>query len=159
MTPEREAIARDGISLPPMHLIDDGAAVRARSPAKLNLLLAIHGRRPDGFHEIETLMVKVSVYDALRFSPRDDGRLVLRVRATSPDFAAIPTGPDNLVLRAAELLRSHAGIRNGADIELVKQIPAEAGLAGGSGNAAACKKRRPPAAKIAAWIATSAKPG
>jgi 4-diphosphocytidyl-2-C-methyl-D-erythritol kinase len=121
-----------------MRVIDDGPAVLARSPAKLNLFLAVRGRRPDGFHEIETLMVKVSHFDGLRFSPRTDDRLTLAVRRIDPGPAPpTPTGPENLVLRAAELLQHHAGIRFGADILLEKRIPSEAGLAGGSGNAAA----------------------
>jgi 4-diphosphocytidyl-2-C-methyl-D-erythritol kinase len=121
-----------------MRVIDDGSAVLVRSPAKLNLLLAIRGRRPDGFHEIETLMVKVSVFDSLRFSLRPDDRITLAVRKVEPgDSSLIPTGPENLVVRAAELLRHHVGIRFGADIVLDKRIPLEAGLAGGSGNAAA----------------------
>ncbi|MGC1274796.1 MAG: 4-(cytidine 5'-diphospho)-2-C-methyl-D-erythritol kinase [Planctomycetaceae bacterium] len=120
-----------------MRLIDDGTAVLARSPAKLNLLLAIRGRRADGFHEIETLMLKVSIFDTLRFSSRQDDAIVLRVRRTTNDFAAIPVDRNNLVVRAAELLRERSGVRHGADVVLEKRIPAEAGLAGGSGNAAA----------------------
>lgn len=121
-----------------MRAIDDGSAVLVRSPAKLNLLLAVRGRRPDGFHEIETLMVKVSVFDALRFSLRADDRITLAVRKVEPgDSSVVPTGPENLVVRAADLLRHHVGIRFGTDIVLDKRIPAAAGLAGGSGNAAA----------------------
>lgn len=120
-----------------MRLIDDGAAVLARSPAKLNLLLAIRGRRPDGFHEIETLMLKVSIFDTLRLQPRRDDAISLSVRRTTSDFAAIPVDRTNLIVRAAELLRDHAGIRHGVDVVLEKRIPSEAGLAGGSGNAAA----------------------
>jgi 4-diphosphocytidyl-2-C-methyl-D-erythritol kinase len=120
-----------------MRVMNDGPAVLARSPAKLNLLLSICGRRPDGFHELETLMIKVSLFDTLTFLPRRDDALTLRLRPTSADLAAIPTGPENLVLRAAELLRQRAGVDLGADVVLDKRIPAEAGLAGGSGNAAA----------------------
>lgn len=121
-----------------MRVIDDGPAVLVRSPAKLNLLLAIRGRRPDGFHEIETLMVKVSLFDSLRFSLRPDDQITLRVRKIDPgDSTNIPTGAENLVFRAAELLRHHVGIRFGADVVLEKRVPPEAGLAGGSGNAAA----------------------
>src|SRR4029078_9708483 len=71
--------SRPGRGHSAMRVIDDGPAVLARSPAKLNLFLAVRGRRPDGFHEIETLMVKVGVFDALRFSPRADVRLTLAV--------------------------------------------------------------------------------
>src|SRR5690606_9885717 len=69
---------------------------------------------------------------------RTDDKISLSVRRVGTTSGApIPTGPDNLVIRAAELLRHEAGIRFGADIVLDKRIPAEAGLAGGSGNAAA----------------------
>ena len=120
-----------------MRVMNEGAGVLAWSPAKLNLFLSIYGRRSDGFHELETLMVKVSLFDTLVFQPSGDATLSLRIRSMASEFATIPTGPANLVLRAAELLRQRAGVDYGADILLDKRIPAEAGLAGGSGNAAA----------------------
>lgn len=114
------------------------AGVILRSPAKLNLSLAILGRRTDGFHEIETVMVKISLYDRLSFTARTDDLLTLDIRRLGEGISpSIPTGSRNLVVRAADLLRHRAGIRFGADIVLEKKIPAEAGLAGGSGNAAA----------------------
>ncbi|MBA3315241.1 MAG: 4-(cytidine 5'-diphospho)-2-C-methyl-D-erythritol kinase [Planctomycetaceae bacterium] len=121
-----------------MQIVDGDKSILVRSSAKLNLSLAIHGRRSDGFHEIETVMVKVAIYDTLRISPRIDERITLRVRHVDADSSvSIPAGPENLVIRAAEAMRHHAGIRFGADAVLEKRIPAEAGLAGGSGNAAA----------------------
>ena len=121
-----------------MQIVDDGKSILVRSPAKLNLSLAIRGRRSDGFHEIETVMVKLALWDTLRFTPRTDAEISLTVRRISAEISEdIPSGPTNLVIRAAEALRHHAGIRFGADIVLEKRIPAEAGLAGGSGNAAA----------------------
>jgi len=121
-----------------MQIVDDGKSILARSPAKLNLSLAIHGRRSDGFHEIETVMVKIGLFDALRFTPRTDAEITLRIRRLDAGtHDAIPADATNLVIRAAEALRRHAGIRYGADVVLEKRIPAEAGLAGGSGNAAA----------------------
>lgn len=121
-----------------MHIVDDGKSILVRSPAKLNLSLAIYGRRSDGFHEIETVMVKIALFDRLLFTPRTDAEISLTVRRLAREAKEdIPSGPTNLVIRAAEALRLHAGIRYGADIVLEKRIPAEAGLAGGSGNAAA----------------------
>ena len=121
-----------------MHVIEQNSTVLATSPAKLNLQLAILGRRADRFHEIETVMLKVSLYDRLRASARPDGELTLTIRRDHPCISrTIPTGPENLVLKAASLLQHHAGVRFGADLVLDKRIPAEAGLAGGSGNAAA----------------------
>jgi 4-diphosphocytidyl-2-C-methyl-D-erythritol kinase len=105
-----------------------------RAPAKLNLFLEVLGKRPDGYHELETLMVAVNLCDTL--SCRDDPAGRLTLACSDP---GLPTGPENLVHRAAELLRASsegAGAR-GASIELTKEIPAEAGLGGGSSDAAA----------------------
>jgi len=88
--------------------------------------------RPDGYHALETLMVAVSLCDTLVFQDDPSGRLSLK--CNRPE---VPTGPDNLVLRAAELLRPTTGCQRGARIRLVKRIPIAAGLAGGSTDAAA----------------------
>ena len=109
-----------------------GAGVLVRSPAKVNLFLETLARRPDGYHELATLMVAVSLYDSLEF--RDDPSGAVRLSCDAP---GLPTGADNLVVRAAELLRQETGHRGGAAIVLRKRIPTAAGLAGGSGDAAA----------------------
>jgi len=113
--------------------------VRARAggvdvlaPAKLNLFLETLGRRDDGYHEIETLMVAVDLYDTLSVSDDGAGGIVLRC-----DDPTLPTGDDNLVVKAARRLRAATGCRRGASIDLHKVIPAQAGLAGGSSDAAA----------------------
>ncbi|MCA8962143.1 MAG: 4-(cytidine 5'-diphospho)-2-C-methyl-D-erythritol kinase, partial [Planctomycetes bacterium] len=103
------------------------------TPAKLNLFLEVHSRRGDGFHELETLMVPLLWWDRIRVSIRDGGttepdRLVVR-------GIAVPTGSSNLIRRAADALRRHHPVPP-LDIELDKRIPIEAGLGGGSGNAA-----------------------
>jgi len=110
--------------------IDGGVEVLA--PAKLNLFLEVLGRRPDGYHEIESIMVAVDLYDALTFTDDPSGRITLHC-----DDSTLPTGRDNLVVEAAERLRERAGSPRGAAIELHKAIPAQAGLAGGSSDAAA----------------------
>ncbi|MFT4588759.1 MAG: 4-diphosphocytidyl-2-C-methyl-D-erythritol kinase [Candidatus Binatia bacterium] len=102
-----------------------------QSGCKINLLLNVLGRRPDGFHELETVMAPVRLYDTLEFSPNSDG-----VGFTCSD-ASLPTDGGNLVVRAAEAFRVAAGLDEGATIHLEKRIPAAAGLGGGSGNAAA----------------------
>jgi 4-diphosphocytidyl-2-C-methyl-D-erythritol kinase len=109
-----------------------GAAVRVRAPAKVNLFLEVLGRRPDGYHELATLMVAVSLYDALEFTEDPSGQVRLR-----SDHPSLTTGPDNLILRAVELVRRHTGRTAGVDIRLGKRIPLGAGLAGGSSDAAA----------------------
>ena len=106
--------------------------VEVLAPAKLNLFLEVLGRRPDGYHEIETVMVAVSLYDTLTFT--DDPSGAISLRCSDP---ALPVGSDNLVVLAAERLRASAGCHRGARIVLEKTIPTEAGLAGGSSDAAA----------------------
>ena len=107
-------------------------AVKVRAPAKVNLFLEVLAKRPDGYHDIATLMVAVSLYDTLDFKEESSGLVRL-----SRDYPGLSTGPDNLVLRAAEMLRRHTGSTQGASIQLAKRIPMAAGLAGGSTDAAA----------------------
>jgi 4-diphosphocytidyl-2-C-methyl-D-erythritol kinase len=102
------------------------------APAKVNLHLEILGRRPDGYHELETLMVAVNLWDTLVFQDDPSGELSLKCNR-----AELSTGPDNLVMRAARLLQVTTGCQRGARIRLVKRIPAGAGLGGGSTDAAA----------------------
>jgi 4-diphosphocytidyl-2-C-methyl-D-erythritol kinase len=109
-----------------------GDALRVRTPAKVNLFLEVLGWRPDGYHEIATLMAMVSLFDTLEIAPNVTGGLSLHC-----DYPGLSTGPDNLVLRAARLLRERTGCALGAEICLTKRIPLAAGLAGGSSDAAA----------------------
>src|SRR5260370_22010199 len=102
------------------------------APAKVNLYLEVLAKRPDGYHEIATLMVAVSLYDTLEFKEEIAG--TIRLECDHPDLG---TGPDNLVWRAAQLLRERTGCPRGARIRLTKRIPLAAGLAGGSTDAAA----------------------
>lgn len=110
----------------------DGGGVAVLAPAKLNLFLEILGKRPDGYHELETLLVTVGLHDSLEFRDDPSGRITLVC-----DDPALPTDGSNLVVRAAERLRAEAGGDRGASILLRKAIPARAGLAGGSSDAAA----------------------
>lgn len=109
-----------------------GGVVECLAPAKLNLFLEILGKRPDGYHELETLMVTADLHDTLTFADDPSGRITLRC-----DDPSLPTGHKNLVVQAAERLKREAGVDRGATINLQKGIPAEAGLAGGSSDAAA----------------------
>lgn len=102
------------------------------TPAKVNLFLEVKARRDDGYHEIETLMIAVNWYDTLEMRSDLSGELSLTCNRSD-----LSVGKDNLVLRAAELLRSHTGYPGGARIQLTKRIPMAAGLAGGSSDAAA----------------------
>ena len=103
------------------------------APAKVNLTLHVLGRRPDGYHEIESLVVFADLGDRLTFVP--DVPLVLQVEG--PTAAAAGDGADNLVLKAARALSEEvSGLRLGR-FELDKQLPVAAGLGGGSSDAAA----------------------
>ncbi len=109
----------------------DGLVIAA--PAKLNLFLEIVGKRPDGYHNLESLMAAVDLYDTVELCPRADGVLDLTC-----DPPGLPTGLDNLVVKAADRLRKRANRPDlGSSIRLVKRIPTQAGLAGGSSDAAA----------------------
>jgi 4-diphosphocytidyl-2-C-methyl-D-erythritol kinase len=155
-----------------MRLRQSGRSWVLHTPAKLNLFLDVLAKRDDGFHELETLMTKVSLFDTLVFTPLNS-----RGNFSSPESTntislschdvscgindgdqavqSVPTGRDNLAVRAAELLLEKTGnqpsrgcsnrtcdttsaqSQNGIHIDLYKRIPAAAGLAGGSSDAAA----------------------
>ncbi|HEX8119551.1 MAG TPA: 4-(cytidine 5'-diphospho)-2-C-methyl-D-erythritol kinase [Pyrinomonadaceae bacterium] len=99
--------------------------------AKINLGLRVHGRRPDGYHEISTVFQTVSLRDNISFQATIDEKLGLVCSDPS-----IPTDDNNLVMRAASALRERFGVNRGARVELEKVIPAGGGLGGGSANAA-----------------------
>ena len=110
------------------------------APAKLNLFLEVSAKRPDGYHELETLMVTISLFDTLRFRLDGPGQFNLRNHWCLPHRGSatlLPSGPDNLVIKAATLLAQETGVCHGAQIDLCKRIPLAAGLAGGSSDAAA----------------------
>jgi 4-diphosphocytidyl-2-C-methyl-D-erythritol kinase len=101
-----------------------------QSPAKINLLLNILGKRPDGFHELETVMQPVALWDELTFERKPAG---VRLSCSHP---ALPVDASNLVHRAATGFLTTAGINEGVSIRLEKRVPLAAGLGGGSSNAA-----------------------
>ncbi len=100
------------------------------APAKLNLFLHITGRRPDGYHSLQTVFQLLDWGDYLHFTRRDDG-----VIARKTDVPSVPEA-DDLVVRAARLLQTHTGTTFGVDIEIDKRLPMGAGLGGGSSDAA-----------------------
>ena len=101
------------------------------SSCKVNLLLNILGKRPDGFHELETIFQPLPLYDRLEFSQTASGISMTCSEAT------LPADSSNLVWRAAAAFLAQAAIHDGVHIHLEKKIPMAAGLGGGSGNAAA----------------------
>jgi 4-diphosphocytidyl-2-C-methyl-D-erythritol kinase len=121
-----------------MRFRSQGPSLVVDTPAKLNLFLAVRGKRPDGYHELETVMVSIGLFDTLRFTPTPDRTIQLRIESTLIGRGMpLPTGDDNLVLRAARLLASATECRQGASIEVRKRIPLASGLGGGSSDAAA----------------------
>ncbi|MFM0328895.1 4-(cytidine 5'-diphospho)-2-C-methyl-D-erythritol kinase [Paraburkholderia strydomiana] len=100
------------------------------APAKLNLFLHITGRRPDGYHTLQTVFQLLDWGDTLHFRRRADG-LITR----STEIADVPPEHD-LTVRAATLLKAHTGSPEGVDIEIEKRLPMGAGLGGGSSDAA-----------------------
>jgi 4-diphosphocytidyl-2-C-methyl-D-erythritol kinase len=105
-------------------------SLRLKSPCKVNLLLNILGKRPDGFHELETIMQPVNFCDDLAFERGGQG---LQLTCSDP---GLPVDSSNLVHRAAVAFLTAAKISDGVKIHLEKRIPMAAGLGGGSGNAA-----------------------
>jgi len=109
--------------------------MRIDAPAKLNLFLQILGRRPDGYHELVSLIVPVEgISDHLDFKPLDNGDLRLE-----GDLSGLPS-EENLAFRAARALQEASGTRQSARIRITKYIPAGGGLGGGSSDAAVVLK-------------------
>ncbi len=111
----------------------ESSSVRVRVPAKINLHLSVGPLRSDGYHELATVYHAVSLYDELTVN-RADG---LSLAVAGLDADQVPTGPDNLVLRAVHALAERTGIDPKVRLHLYKHIPIAAGLAGGSADAAA----------------------
>lgn len=107
------------------HSLRDCAA-----PAKLNLFLHITGRRPDGYHALQTVFQLIDWGDVLHFTLRQDGEVHRKT-----EVPGVPEASD-LVVRAAALLKAHTGTTLGVDIEIEKRLPMGAGLGGGSSDAA-----------------------
>lgn len=107
--------------------------IREFAPAKVNLFLHVGGRRDDGYHDLESLVVFASVGDELIVE--EAGALSLEV--TGPFASALENEPDNLVLRAARAFGKIADVKPGTRITLAKNLPAASGIGGGSSDAAA----------------------
>jgi len=103
-----------------------------KAPAKINLTLEVLGKRPDGYHEIRSILQAVSLYDTLDFSDARD----ITVTCDLPEWAA----EKSQVSKAVILLQEHAGVKKGAEIKIEKRIPLRAGLGGDSSDGAATLK-------------------
>ncbi|HEV3485067.1 MAG TPA: 4-(cytidine 5'-diphospho)-2-C-methyl-D-erythritol kinase, partial [Vicinamibacterales bacterium] len=114
-----------------------GTSVRVRTHAKVNLFLSVLGRRSDGYHELETILHAVDLFDDIEIAVKPDPGVDVEMIATDAGVGTLPSARDNLIVKAAETLIGAAGVGNGAHIRVTKRIPIGAGLGGGSGNAAA----------------------
>jgi len=135
-----------------MDIYRHASSVMVRAPAKLNLYFELLARRSDGYHEVETLMVPISLYDTLvawsvpggSTAPDGISPDAIHVEcqwalppAFRQDLGQLPASRDNLATRALSLLRTQAGVSAGIRVNLTKRIPAAAGMGGGSSDAAA----------------------
>ncbi len=111
--------------------VGDGLLVRV--PAKINLSLLVAGKRPDGFHELETIMAKINYYDEILIESNPKGDIALVCQG--PEWA--PEGQDNLVYKAARVLLNACGLAPDIKLTLTKNIPAGSGLGSASSDAAA----------------------
>ena len=106
--------------------------IKERGYAKINLHLDITGRLEGGYHQVETVMQSISLFDEITLIPRLEAGF-----DASCDVPGVPTDEKNLAVRAAALFAGRIGVRGGAHIAIEKQIPMAAGMAGGSADAAA----------------------
>jgi len=104
--------------------------MRSKAPAKINLLLRVLRKRPDGYHDLASVMQQISIYDELEYKLQQEG-ITLHCPGTD-----LPTNEQNLIYRATQTIFNHTGYRNGVEIVLNKYIPSAAGLGGGSSDAA-----------------------
>lgn len=106
--------------------------LRVQAHAKVNLYLDVIGKRPDGYHEIETIFHSIGLHDDIYLRRRTDRRITVHCK-----HPHVPSDPRNLAYQAAKLLLDDNPKLNGADIRIQKRIPVAAGLGGGSADAAA----------------------
>ena len=112
-------------------IVITGDRAIARSYAKVNLTLDVLSKREDGYHNVEMIMQTVSLFDLLLIDKTDNGITI------STNLYFLPTNEKNIAYKAAQLFFEHTRVRGGCKISIQKNIPVAAGLAGGSGNAAA----------------------
>ena len=103
-----------------------------KTPAKINIRLKVTGLRPDGYHELVSIMVPVELFDILLLQIADRGRIKISCKGFE-----VPTDRNNLIHAAVRSFETKAGIRYGVSVKLTKNIPVAAGLGGGSSDAAA----------------------
>lgn len=117
-----------------MYLYQTDSGWTVQAPAKLNLFFEVYGKRTDGFHEISSLALPIRLFDTLTFQSNENGIIDFDCAGGSDD---VPTDQANIVVRSLSLLKKRTGTDRGATVRLFKRIPSQAGLGGGSSDAAA----------------------
>jgi len=112
--------------------IGNGKAIFISAPAKINLFLKVKNRRPDGYHNIYSWFQAIDLADHLEIEATNDGKIEIET-----DNPQVPTGPENLIYRTAQLIQNKLNRKFGFNVKLRKRIPVGAGLGGGSSDAAA----------------------
>ena len=105
--------------------------------AKINLGLDVLGKRDDGYHEVRMIMQSIGLCDEVSLEALEEDEISLSLAGAGPD---VPEDERNIMYKAAALLKEHCGLRKGVSIKAVKHIPSQAGLGGGSADAAAVLK-------------------
>ena len=127
-----------------MFVRESSTGIEVSAPAKLNLFFEVLAKRDDGFHEIETLMIPIALFDTLYFRDDPSERIELLCgwanglpRPTEERLGELPVADDNLVVKAIHLLKQRAGVSRGASMRLIKRTPSASGMGGASSDAAA----------------------
>lgn len=102
-----------------------------KAPAKINLAIDVIRKRPDGYHDVVMIMQSVALYDIINLKPVRGGKITV-----DTDSDLVPKGEENIVYRVAEFLKNKYNVKDGVEIQIEKNIPVAAGLAGGSTDAA-----------------------
>lgn len=110
-------------------------SISLKAYAKINLGLDVLGTLPDGYHEVKMVMQSISLYDKVNIKKNDSGTINVKT-----NLSYLPVNGDNLVYKAAYIMKEKYNIQDGFDIDLFKFIPVAAGMAGGSTDAAAVFK-------------------
>ena len=107
-------------------------SIKLKSRAKINLSIDVLGKRQDGYHLVEMIMQTIDLYDLIEISEIEDNQIIIKSASDE-----IPLDCNNLVYKAADLIKQKFNITKGIEIDIQKNIPVAAGMAGGSSNAAA----------------------
>src|SRR5688500_12100485 len=110
--------------------------LRLTTGAKVNLFLRVVGRRPDGFHELESIFQGLDFGDRMEVESTEDGSIEIFMEAEAGSSPELPLPEENIVAVAAQRLRELSGSTRGARIRILKRIPVAGGMGGGSSNAA-----------------------